>query len=297
MLLELDFNNIPNFRYIDQDFRNNDFDPENKYSVPYTWGTVGILYNTAYVDEADVTGWELLWNEKYAGKILMIDNSRDAFGIAQYLLGYDVNTTDEAELQACAEKLAEQKPVLQQYVMDQIYSIMQNEEAWIAPYYAGDSMLMMEENENLAFYLPEDQGFNLFIDAMCIPNCCREKEAAELFINFLCDPEISGANMDYICYASPISEAKEYMEEYLAESEVIYPDPEVQARGTNYQFLPTETSRDVESLFMGVRGSVSEGSDNFGLILIVVIVVVLAAPSALRLIKQMRRKAKKKATR
>ena len=297
MLLELDFDNIPNYQYIDENFKNTAYDPENKYSVPYTWGTVGILYNTKFVDEADVTGWELLWNEKYAGKILMIDNSRDAFGIAQYLLGYDVNTTDEAELQACAEKLAEQKPVVQQYVMDQIYSIMQNEEAWIAPYYAGDSMLMMEENENLAFYLPEDQGFNLFIDAMCIPNCCREKEAAELFINFLCDPEISGANMDYICYASPISEAKEYMEEYLAESEVIYPDPEVQARGTNYQFLPTETSRYVESLFMGVRGSVSEGSDNFGLILIVVIVVVLAAPSALRLIKQMRRKAKKKATR
>ncbi len=294
MLLELNFDNIPNFSYVDEEFKYNDFDPENKYSVPYTWGTVGILYNTAYVDEADVTGWELLWNEKYTGKILMIDNSRDAFGIAQYLLGYDVNTTDKAELQACAEKLAEQKPVLQQYVMDQIYSIMQNEEAWIAPYYAGDSMLMMEENENLAFYLPEDQGFNLFIDAMCIPNCCREKEAAELFINFLCDPEISGANMDYICYASPISEAKEYMEEYLAESEVIYPDAEVLAVGTNYQFLPGEISRHVESLFMGVRGSVSEGGDNFGLVLILVIAAVLVIPPVFRLIKRQVKKAKKK---
>ena len=295
MLLELDFENIPNFQYIDEDFRNNDFDPENKYSVPYTWGTVGILYNTAYVDEADVTGWELLWNEKYAGKILMIDNSRDAFGIAQYLLGYSVNTTDPAELQACAEKLAEQKPVVQQYVMDQIYSIMQNEEAWIAPYYAGDSMLMMEENENLDFYLPVDQGFNLFIDAMCIPNCCREKEAAELFINFLCEPEISGANMDYICYASPISEAKEYMEEYLAESEVIYPDPEVLAVGTNYQFLPNEVSRHVESLFMGVRGSVSEGSDNFGLVVILVIVAIMVLPPVFRLLRRKWKKAKKHA--
>ena len=294
MLLELDFNNIPNFQYIDEDFRNNDFDPENKYSVPYTWGTVGILYNTQYVDEADVTGWELLWNEKYSGKILMIDNSRDAFGIAQYLLGYDVNTTDKAELQACTQKLSEQKPVLQQYVMDQIYSIMQNEEAWIAPYYAGDSMLMMEENENLNFYLPQDQGFNLFIDAMCIPACAREKEAAELFINFLCDPEISGANMDYICYASPISEAKNYMEEYLAESEVIYPDSEVLAAGTNYQFLPIETSRYVESLFMGVRGSVSEDNENFGLILIVIIVAVMAAPSLFRVTRRVIKKAKKK---
>ncbi len=295
MLLELNFDNIPNFSHIDEEFKYNDFDPENKYSVPYTWGTVGILYNTKYVDEADVTGWELLWNEKYSGKILMIDNSRDAFGIAQYLLGYDVNTTDKAELQACAEKLAEQKPVLQQYVMDQIYSIMQNEEAWIAPYYAGDSMLMMEENENLDFYLPVDQGFNLFIDAMCIPNCCREKEAAELFINFLCDPEISGANMDYICYASPITEAREYMEEYLAESEVIYPSSEVLAVGTNYQFLPGEISRHVESLFMGVRGSVSEGNENFGVILIAVIGAVLVAPPVFRLIRRFCKRAKKKA--
>lgn len=110
MLEELNFDNIPNYQYIDDEFRNMEYDPQNKYSVPYTWGTVGIIYNTKYVDKADVTGWELLWNEKYAGKILMFDNSRDAFGIAEYLLGYDVNTTDEAELQACSAKLAEQKP-------------------------------------------------------------------------------------------------------------------------------------------------------------------------------------------
>ena len=253
MLLELDFDNIPNYSYVDESFKNTAFDPENKYSVPYTWGTVGIIYNTKYVDEADVTGWELLWNEKYAGKILMFDNSRDAFGIAQYLLGYSVNTTDRAELQACADKLREQKPLVQQYVMDQIYSSMENEEAWIGVYYAGDCMLMMDSNPDLAFYLPEHQGFNLFIDAMCIPTCCQEKEAAELFINFLCDPEISGANMDYICYGSPISEARNYMEEYLAESEVVYPSDEVKAKGSSYLFLPESVSRFVEGLFMEVR--------------------------------------------
>ena len=253
MLLELDFDNIPNYANVDDTFKNTAFDPENKYSVPYTWGTVGIIYNTKYVDEADVTGWELLWNEKYAGKILMFDNSRDAFGIAQYLLGYDVNTTDKAELQACADKLKEQKPVVQQYVMDQIYSSMENEEAWIGVYYAGDCMMMMESNENLAFYLPESQGFNLFIDSMCIPVCCQEKEAAELFINFLCEPEISGANMDYICYASPISAAKEYMDPYLAESEVVYPSKEVQQGGSSYAYLPEDISRYVEGLFMEVR--------------------------------------------
>jgi spermidine/putrescine transport system substrate-binding protein len=129
---------------------------------------------------------------------------------------------------------------------------------------------------------------------MCIPNCCQEKEAAELFINFLCDPEISGANMDYICYASPMTEARAYMEDYLAESEVIYPDSEVLAAGTSYEFLPGEISRHVESVFMGVRGSVSEGEDNFGIILIAVIAAVLVIPPVFRLIKRQVKKAKKK---
>ena len=255
LLLELDYSNIPNYSYIDDTFKNTPFDPENRYTVPYTWGTVGIIYNTKYVDEADVTGWELLWNPKYDDKILMFDNSRDAFGIAALSLGYSINTTDPQELQACADKLREQKPLLQQYVMDQVYDLMQNEVAWIAPYYAGDCMMMMQENENLAFYLPEDQGFNLFIDAMCIPTCCQQKEAAELFINFLSDPEISGANMDYICYASPISEARNFMDEMLAESEVVYPSAETQAKGTSYLFLPEEVSRYMEELFMKVRNS------------------------------------------
>ncbi len=253
MLLPLNFDNIPNYQYIDETFKNTAYDPENLYSVPYTWGTVGILYNTKHVDEADVTGWELLWNEKYAGKILTFGNSRDAFGIAQYLLGYDVNTTDKAELDHCAEVLKEQKPVLQQYVMDEIFAVMQNEEAWIAAYYAGDCLTMMGENENLDFYLPENQGFNLFIDAMCIPTCAKEKEAAELFINFLCDPEIAGANMDWICYGTPISAAKEYMDPETVSDPVSYPADEILANGSSYAYLPEDITRYVESLFMKVR--------------------------------------------
>jgi len=253
MLLPLDFDNIPNYQYIDENFRNTAYDPENKYSVPYTWGTVGILYNTQYVDEADVTGWELLWNEKYSGKILTFGNSRDAFGVAQYLLGYDVNTTDKDELRHCAELLKQQKPVLQQYVMDEIFAIMQNEEAWIAPYYAGDCLTMMGENENLAFYLPENQGFNLFIDAMCIPTCAKEKEAAELFINFLCDPEIAGANMDWICYGTPLSAAKEFIDPEMVNDPVTYPSDDILAHGSSYAYLPEDISRFVESLFMEVR--------------------------------------------
>ena len=253
MLETINFENIPNYQYVDEEFRNTAFDPENKYSVPYTWGTVGIIYNSEYVDEADVTGWELLWNEKYEDKILMFDNSRDAFGIAQLLLGYDINTTDEAELQRCAEKLAEQKPHVQQYVMDQIYDLMENEEAWIAPYYAGDYAIMAEENESLEFFLPTEQGFNLFIDAMCIPTCCKEKEAAELFINFLCDPEIAAANMDWVGYGVPLTEAKSYMDEETVNDPVSYPDQEALANGTSYDYLPPAVSRYVESLFMKVR--------------------------------------------
>ncbi len=253
MLLPIDYSNIPNYQYIDEAFRNTAYDPENQYSVPYTWGTVGILYNEKYVDPADVTGWEIMWSEKYAGKILMFDNSRDAFGIAQYRLGYDVNTTDKAELQECAELLSQQKPVLQQYVMDQIYSSMQNEEAWIAAYYAGDCLTMMENNENLRFYLPKDQGFNLFIDAMCIPKCAQEKEAAELFINFLCDPEIAAANMDWVGYGVPLSAAKEYMDPETVSNPVVYPPDEALVNGSSFAFLPEEISRYVESLFMQVR--------------------------------------------
>lgn len=253
MLEELNFDNIPNYQYIDDAFKSTSYDPENKYSVPYTWGTVGIIYNTKYVDEADVTGWELLWNEKYAGKILMFDNSRDAFGIAEYLLGYDVNTTDEAELQDCAAKLAEQKPVVQQYVMDQIFDAMENEEAWIAPYYAGDYLTMVEENPDLAFYRPTAQGYNMFIDAMCIPTCCQEKKAAETFINFLCSPEISSANMAFLGYSVPSTAAKELMDPEVAGSEVAYPDADTLTTGTSFNFLPEETSRYMESLFMEVR--------------------------------------------
>ena len=253
MLLPLNFDNIPNFQFVDDRWKNPDYDPQNLYSVPYSWGTVGIIYNSKYVDEADVTGWELLWNEKYADKILMFDNSRDAFGITQCLLGYDLNTTDPAELEACAQKLKEQKPVVQQYIMDQVFDLMENEEAWIAPYYAGDYLTMSDENEALEFYLPEDQGFNRFVDAMCIPTCSQNKEAAELFINFLCDPEIAGGNMDWICYSTPISAAKEYMDPEVVESEVSYPSDEVLDRGTGYLALPVETTRLMEELFMAVR--------------------------------------------
>lgn len=252
MLLPLNFDNIPNYQYIDEAYKNTTYDPENRYSIPYTWGTVGIIYNTKYVDEADIGGWELLWNQKYAGKILMFGNSRDAFGIAEELLGFDINTTDDQELQAAAEKLKEQKPLVQQYVMDEIFDLMENEEAWIAPYYAGDFLTMAAENEDLAFYHPS-QGFNLFIDAMCIPSCCQNKEAAETFIDFLCRPDIAGGNMNWICYGTPETEARQYIDEEMTASEVAYPDEETLSKGSIFLFLPQETNQRMEELWLQVK--------------------------------------------
>lgn len=252
-LLELDYSNIPNYALVDESFKSQAYDPDNKYSVPYTWGTVGIIYNTKYVDEADVGGWDLLWNEKYAGKILMFNNPRDAFAIAEARLGYSFNTEDEAELRACAALLAEQQPVVQQYVMDEIYDIMDNEEAWIAPYYAGDCLLMMADNEDLAFYLPAEESFNVFIDAMCIPKCAEHKTEAEIFINFLTSPEISGANMDWIGYGTPVSAAKEHMDEEMAASEIAYPSAETLARGESFARLSAAATQLMDALWLEAK--------------------------------------------
>ena len=260
LLLPLNFDNIPNYRYIDEAYKNTAYDPDNLYSVPYTWGTVGIIYNSAYVDEEDVGGWDLLWNEKYAGKILQFDNPRDAFGVAQSLLGYSLNTHSEEELRAVTYKLMEQKPLVQSYVMDQIYDKMERGEAWIAPYYAGDYLMMAEENEDLRYYFPKE-GFNRFIDALCIPTCCSDKEAAEMYINFLCDPEVCAENMEYLGYSVPESAAKEYMDPESVANEVAYPDEETLARGEYYLYLDAETTQLMDSLWLEVK---TEGGVDYG---------------------------------
>ena len=250
MLEPLNFDNIPNYQYVDESFRNTAYDPDNLYSVPYTWGTVGLIYNSKYVD--NVTGWSSLWDPQYAGKILMFDNCRDAFAIAELRLGYSINSSDPAEYQEAANLLQQQKPYVQQYVMDQIFSKMEREEAWLAPYYAGDYLTMVEENPDLSFCLPEE-GFNMFIDAMCIPKGCANKEGAEAFINFLCDPEISGRNMDYLGYSTPISAAKAYMDPEVANDPVAYPDAETLSRGSSFLALPTESTQLMDSLWLTVK--------------------------------------------
>lgn len=273
MLLELDYSNIPNYALIDDAYKNTTFDPENKYTVPYTWGTVGVIYNKKYVDEADIGSWDLLWNSKYSGKILMFNNPRDAFAISELLLGMSINTEDEDELRSAAYKLIEQKPLVQAYVMDQIFSTMEHEEAWIAPYYAGDYLTMVQENENLGFYFPEE-GFNLYIDAMCIPSCCQHKAEAEAYINFMCNPEIAGENLEYLGYSTPISSAKNFMDPDVAENEIAYPSQEVLSKGTAFCYLPAETNQLMDSLWLEVK---TQGSvDSYALICMAVLAAGLA---------------------
>lgn len=290
LLEELNFDNIPNYKYIDEAYKNTDYDPNNKYSVPYTWGSVGVIYNTKYVSEDDIGSWDLLWNEKYKGKILMFDNPRDAFGIAELYLGYSLNTESAAHLKEAADLLLKQRPLVQSYVMDQIFSKMEREEAWIAPYYAGDFLTMQQENENLSFYYPEE-GFNLFIDAMCIPVGSEKKDLAEAYINFLCSPEISGQNLDYLGYSTPISAAKEYMDPELVASEVAYPPAEVLKRGQSFLNLSNETTQLMDSLWLNVKTSGSNSALIYGAVGVVVIAAILVIVFVSRKKKMEKRRA------
>ena len=275
LVQKLDFSNIPNYQYINEAYKNTAYDPDNEYSVPYTWGTVGVIYNKKYVDEADIGSWDLLWNEKYAGKILMFDNNRDAFAIAESRLGYSLNTTDSVALTACAELLKQQKPVVQQYVMDQIFDKMTREEAWIAPYYAGDYLTMLEDNPDLGFFFPEE-GFNLFIDCLMIPSSAEHKAEAEAYINFLLSPEVCGENLDYLGYSAPEDAAKEYMDPEVSSSEIAYPSAETLARSEAFLYLPTESNQLMDSLWLDVKTGDSEDTTVMMAVTIGVIVLALA---------------------
>ena len=251
MLAELDYGAIPNFEQIDERFRNLPYDPDNKYTVPYTWGTVGIIYNTAMVEE-EITSWSALYDDKYAGQVLLINNSRDALGIALLYLGYSVNTTDEAEIQEAYEVIADanRRGVFQGKVMDEVFQTMEGGNAAIATYYAGDYLSMYENNEDLAFVVP-DEGSNWFVDAMCVLKDAPHYEEAMLWINFIASKESNLRNMDYIWYASPNAQALEeypawYEEEYGEELdpelyEIMAAPDEVLERCEMYTVLPPAT--------------------------------------------------------
>ena len=221
MLAPLNYDNMPHIGNIHPDFFGPDavydyYDPDNLYAVPYMYGMIGIIYNTTMVEADDpaLGSWQLMWDERHQGNILQFNNSRDAFGTAQYFLGLDVNSTDEAEWRQALEKLKEQKPILQGYVMDEIFNKMENGSAAIAAYYAGDFLTMYENNEDLEFFYPAE-GTNLYVDAMCIPKASENKEIAERYIDFMLTEEAAVANAEYTYYASPnnaVRENEEYKE-------------------------------------------------------------------------------------
>ncbi len=227
MLVPLNYANIPNYEYISESFRGLYYDPDDIYTVPYTYGVVGVIYDANQVDEADIGTWDLMWNEKYAGNILQFNNSRDAFATAIYRAGNDVNSTDHAVWDDALQMLAEQHPLVKSYVMDEIYNMMESGEAAIAAYYAGDYFTMIDsqsDNVDLQFYYPEPTNF--FVDAMCIPKGCQHQELAEIFINFMLSEEPAVANAEYIYYASPNSlvyENEDYIDEMGEETmEILY---------------------------------------------------------------------------
>lgn len=222
MLLKLDMSKITNYDLIDEQYKQLYFDPDNEYSVPYSVGLVGMIYNTTMV-EGEPDSWGLMWDETYADNILTFNNPRDAFAIAQFYLGSDINSTDKADWDAAAAKLKEQNAILQGRVMDEVFNKMEGENAAIAPYYAGDFLTMQENNSNLAFVYPKE-GTNIFIDSICVPANAQNYEAAMMYINFMLEPEVALANAEYICYASPNTAVVENPEYSFYQDEILYPD-------------------------------------------------------------------------
>lgn len=224
MLLELNYDNIPNYANLSERFKNLSCDPEGKYTVCYDWGVTAIVYDKTKVKNTP-KDWNALWDESLKGDILMFNNSRDAMAIAMQLCGIDPSNCTKEDVDKAAAKLREQKPLLKKYVMDQVFTEMETGQSAIASYYAGDIAMMMEENEDLGYCLPAD-GSNLFYDAMCIPTCSKNKENAEAFINFMQKPEIAAENCRYLRYGSPNEAAIALLEDEIKNSELTFPSDE-----------------------------------------------------------------------
>ena len=269
LLRPLNFENIPNFGYILEDFKNPEYDPENLYSVPYTYGMVGIIYNTSIVDEEDpdIGSWNLMFNPEstHAGDILQFNNPRDAFGTALYYLGYDVNDTTLSHWQEALELLKRQKDLVQGYVMDEIYNKMESGSAAIASYYAGDFLTMYESNDDLEFFYPAE-GTNYYVDAFAIPYNSKHPEVAEAYINFMLSEEPAVANASYTYYATPnqlVIDSEEYAE-CMAEvkenaMEILYGTPSEDYLRTTYRNLDPDGLQMMNDLWeeLKVESSIS----------------------------------------
>ncbi len=276
MLLPLDYNNIPNFdKYFDNEKYGYLIENGIKdYGVIYNVGTTILIYNKNFVKEKP-TSWKVLWDEQYKGKILMFNNPRDSFAIAQFVLGQSINTTEKEDWDAAAALLSEQRQkVKPEYVMDEVFIKMESGEYAFATYYAGDYELMVENNPDLGFAFPEE-GVNTFYDAMCIPSASQNKKGAEAFINFMMEPEIALANAEYIYYATPNKAVLENEDYSLVDSEAVYPETVV---GQAFHNLPTDTLQYMNNLWMKVKGeNNTQGlyAGFFSVIFVVIIIIII----------------------
>ncbi len=247
MLLDIDFSAIPNAKYIDSKYNGAYYDPENRYTVPFNVGMVGVIYNTKIVKETP-DSWNLLWDKKYKGQILTFNNSRDAFAIAQFNLGIDVNTKNKSDWDKAADKLLEQNSLLQGRVMDEVFQKMEAGNAAIAPYYAGDFLLMQKNNPDLAFYYPKE-GTNIFVDAMCVPKSSQNYKAAMMFINFMLETEVALANAEFLSYATPHTGVLNHPDYSLKDNEILYPKNQAEIKTEYYYDLDDDTRAYFESLW------------------------------------------------
>ncbi len=246
-LQKLDFSKLTNYKYISDDYKNLYFDKKNEYSVPYNVGMVGLIYDKTKVNPAP-DSWSVMWDKKYKGQILTFNNSRDAFAIAQFLLGIDINSTNKKDWDKAAKKLKEQNPLLQARVMDEVFGKMESGEATIAPYYAGDYYTMLDTNENLGFVYPKE-GTNIFVDSICIPKNAQNVDAAHLFINFLLEPKVALENAEYLCYASPNTAVVSNDEYSFKDDEILYPSKDKKPKTEYYHDIDSKTRDYFEKLW------------------------------------------------
>lgn len=284
MLAPLDYDNIPNISAIGDEYLGWDFDPDNAYSVPYMWGTTGLIYNTTMVDEAP-TSWSALWDVQYAGNVLMFNNSRDAYAIAAKKNGLSLNPPSVEEVDQVMQDLQEQKSVVQAYVMDEIFDKMEGGEAAMAPYYAGDALTMIEDNPDLAFVHPEE-GVNFFVDSMCIPATSKNKEAAEMFINYMCETSVGYANCDYIGYSTPITAVWELLDDDLKYSPIAYPGEDVMSKAEVFVTLPDEINAEMDSQWSQMKSYDESG----GSWMVVIFLLGAVALSGFNIWRKLRKK-------
>ena len=286
MLLPLDYSNIPNFELIDEQYRNPDYDPENAYTVPYMLCTTGIIYNTGMVEQAPAA-WADLWDEQYAGSILMFNNSRDAYAIAAFKEGRSINPATTDEVDEVMEQLKAQKPLVQAYVMDEIFDKMIGGEAAVGVYYSGDAITMIDDNPDLAWVFPEE-GSVLSVDCMCIPAASQNREAAEMFINFMCEVDVGVANAEYIGYTTPSTAVWEQLDEELKYSPIAYPSEEIAAKEQVFTALSEEVNSQLDVKWSEMK-SYNEGGNGLLFLLLLLAMILLACFNIWR---KMRRKAR-----